>query len=271
MTLLTPTTGWAGSSGAKNLKQIIEGEGEESGLLVVLDAGDSSSYSGSGQTWSNLVSGAGTDFYRGADGSAGSDDPTFNGTAGGLSESEYWSFDGGDFFQEVTSAWGDDPFHKDNATFTLLAIHWPVSGSGQGLFGNGFNSGASFYLSIDATKAYLTVRRAPSANALVADSGSASHTTSAINFMGMSLDEAAGSGGLRWQINNSTDSDTSTYTSPTGSNASHAFAIGAIDPTTNALSNGARVYAAAIWNRAIGASALSSLYTACKTRWSSLP
>jgi len=68
-----------------------------------LDATRSDSTDGSSQTWSNRTaapadSAAQTDydFYRGANSTATTDDPTFNGSAG--STAAYWSFDGGDFF-----------------------------------------------------------------------------------------------------------------------------------------------------------------------------
>lgn len=69
-----------------------------------LDATIAASYSGTGQTWANLIAspadGAAQtayDFYLGADGLASTNDPTFNGTAGDAAA--YWGFDGGDFFQ----------------------------------------------------------------------------------------------------------------------------------------------------------------------------
>jgi hypothetical protein len=65
-----------------------------SGLCCYLDAGDSASYSGSGSTWANTVASP-------ADGSATSDwnftgntMPTFNGSAGAMSASEYFIMDG---------------------------------------------------------------------------------------------------------------------------------------------------------------------------------
>lgn len=77
------------------------------GMCFLLEASKSASYSGSGQTWSNLVptpadGSAQTDydFYRGDTSSATTDDPTFNGTAGVAGA--YWSYDGGDFHRIIT-------------------------------------------------------------------------------------------------------------------------------------------------------------------------
>ena len=67
-------------------------------LKLCLDAGDINSYSGSGQKWLDR-SGLGHDFFLGVDGSANTDDPTFNGSPGNASSNEYFSVDGGDFFR----------------------------------------------------------------------------------------------------------------------------------------------------------------------------
>ena len=86
-----------------------------SGLQLCLDAGSASSYDGSSQKWLDL-SGNGQDFFRGADGSATTDDPTFNGSAGGLSSSEYFSLDGGDFFRyDAANTAAMNGVHHNNA------------------------------------------------------------------------------------------------------------------------------------------------------------
>lgn len=75
-----------------------------------LDATDSASYSGSGQTWSNLIASphdgaAQTDFdmYLGTTSAATATDPTFNGSAG--SSSAYFSTDAsGDCFTSISTS-----------------------------------------------------------------------------------------------------------------------------------------------------------------------
>lgn len=75
-----------------------------------LDATDSASYSGSGQSWSNLISSphdgaAQTDFdmYLGLTSGSTSTDPTFNGSAG--SSSAYFSTDAsGDCFTSISTS-----------------------------------------------------------------------------------------------------------------------------------------------------------------------
>jgi len=94
--------------------------GLTSGLQLALDAGDTNSYSGSGQSWLD-TSGNGYDFFRGITGGANSDDPTFNGTSGGISINEYWSFDGDDFFiyDSANETWMNN-LHKNNAQWSWL-------------------------------------------------------------------------------------------------------------------------------------------------------
>lgn len=95
-------------------------------LELCLDAGDSSSYS-SGQKWLDL-SGNGYDFFLGADGTATTDDPTFNGTAGDLKRTNYWSFDGGDVFTyDTTNETWMDNMHKSGASYTIAG--WFYTGT----------------------------------------------------------------------------------------------------------------------------------------------
>lgn len=83
-----------------------------------LDATISDSYSGSGQTWANLIvspnDGAAQtdyDFFLGADGNSSTDDPTFTGTAG--DSGAYFSLDGADFFHQVIAASSNPTVFQD--------------------------------------------------------------------------------------------------------------------------------------------------------------
>jgi hypothetical protein len=103
-------------------EQIVKA-GMTANLLLCLDAGDPLSYKSNQadpQKWLDR-SGNGTDFYRGADGTAASDDPTWNGKG-------WWDFDGGDHFQIV----GGNParidaLHKAGAKYTIVCWGYPVS------------------------------------------------------------------------------------------------------------------------------------------------
>lgn len=89
---------------------------------------DSSSYSGAGQTWANLIAAPADgsaqtayDFWRGADGSGTGSDPTFNGTPG--TGAAFFSMDGGDYF---TIKAGNTPLLRD-AHKTTGGLPWTIA------------------------------------------------------------------------------------------------------------------------------------------------
>jgi len=99
----------------------IKNEGLESGLKLCLDAGDINSWPGSGQLWKDL-SGNGNHFYLGGGSGADGADPTFNGTPGGLSQNEYFSVAGGDYFTlaQANPQWVKDLFRVGSASFFVM-------------------------------------------------------------------------------------------------------------------------------------------------------
>lgn len=111
-----------------------------------MDAGDSASYSGSGQIWYDLTSND-FDLYLGRNDSVSSDDPTFNGSAGGKSGSEYFSFDGGDVFEMINAHSGEyvRKIGREDQPFTLE--YWiyfgHIDGTIQSLFTNGYAGNAA--------------------------------------------------------------------------------------------------------------------------------
>lgn len=97
-------------------------------VCMDITTADAGSYSGAGQTWSNLITSPADgqaqtayDFYLGADGSVGTNDPTFNGTPG--TGAAYFSVDGGDFF---TIKNGNTPLLRD-AHKTTGGSTWSVA------------------------------------------------------------------------------------------------------------------------------------------------
>lgn len=103
-----------------------------------LDATKSASYGGSGQTWANLVTspadGASQtdyDWFLGADGNSGSDDPTFTGTAG--DSAAYFLMDGGDHFVQKTNTTLINRLQADNGQdwWFLIGFHWPAAITAQ--------------------------------------------------------------------------------------------------------------------------------------------
>lgn len=104
------------------LYDIIQSLGLTTGLVLCLDAGDSACYDGSSQTWTDRV--GANNFLRGTTSGSDTTDPTFNGVAGAKSASEYFSFDGGDFFTESAAHTFADDWHKNNGAFTMLALYY---------------------------------------------------------------------------------------------------------------------------------------------------
>jgi hypothetical protein len=106
---------------------ILQSIGHDANLLYCHDAAASASYAGTGQTWTDLA--ANVDAVLGSSTDPGSNDPTFVGTPGGLSDAEGFVSDGGDWFTEAAPGWGDDAFHQPGATFTLINIFYGPVGS----------------------------------------------------------------------------------------------------------------------------------------------
>lgn len=106
-------------------------------LEMHLDAGNSSSYSGSGSTWSDLQNSY--DFsITGA---------TFNGTAGDESSSEYFSHDGsGDYFDLASAHSGTimRQLGKTTVPFSLEMWVYTVTGISQYFYASAFSGGSGW-------------------------------------------------------------------------------------------------------------------------------
>jgi len=205
---------------------------------LILDAGDASSYGGSGQTWSD-VSGAGNHFYLGSGSGADGADPTFNGSSGDLGS--YWTFDGGDYFSLVA---GSNPaafetLHKNNAALDMGALFkMPASAVGSlGLFttrSSANDVGAQFnseYWGSDNYRHNFFVKNG-TGNAFAA-SPSSGEADDQWLYYGVHIDEATGAGGGFYVLNTGykqvggSDTFDATYTSPSASSASGKAHIGA--------------------------------------------
>lgn len=112
------------AGGNPSIYDAIVEAGLTTNLKLVLDAGDSQSYDGTSQKWLDR-SGGGYDFFLGTNGTVQSTDPTFNGTAGRQTASEYFSTDGGDYFSYDTSieTWMQN-LGKSGSTFTVLGVFY---------------------------------------------------------------------------------------------------------------------------------------------------
>jgi hypothetical protein len=212
--------------------------GLTSGLKLCLDAGDAASYT-SGQKWLDR-SGNGYDFFLGTDGSAAGDDPTFTGTPGALTESEYFAFDAGtDFFTyDTTNETWMQNIHKDGATFTIVAYVYITShgvGSSAGVtgtLGNNVGGNTGFQFQIDAASGGQPRFQVGNGVGSAANftSGGTAVALNGWHLIAVSITENGGaSGGLFWiDSAQSGASFNPAYTTPSSGNASHALNVGAV-------------------------------------------
>ncbi|TIP38933.1 MAG: hypothetical protein E5X76_21250 [Mesorhizobium sp.] len=239
------------------------------GIGLILDAGDKNSAPSGATSWLD-VSGAGSNFFLGTTSGADATDPTFNGTAGRLSDAEYFSGDGGDFFTySATNLTWMNSLHKDNALFSGVFWFYPAT-LGGAIFGTlgstatgigvryGFDSlgAATFY-----------VNRAGGTTSLLYSTTNVI-TTNTWNFVGISINEATGAGGLIINTNGNTETATSTYSSPTTSNASFTLQLMAGGNNLIPLANGSRFGCCAMWqSRALTSAEITSIYSATRKRF----
>jgi Concanavalin A-like lectin/glucanases superfamily len=235
------------------------------GLKLCLDAGDSASYS-NGQSWLDR-SGGGYDFFRGADGSATATDPTFNGSAGGLSSSEYFSFDGGDYFtyDSANEAWMNN-YHKDNAKLTICAWIY-FGGAGKRIFGNNANDNAHIGFNIRGTgSSEFSFQVSNGATILDAKTAAGVLTTGVWHFVAASVDEAAGASGGLLFVDGAATAFNAAYASPSSSAASFTTQIGTLGDSANIISSGSRIAFLAAWEGvALTQSQIESIYNATDT------
>lgn len=239
--------------------------GLTSGLELCLDAGDLNSYA-SGQTWED-VSGNGYDFLRGTTSSSQSNDPTFNGTPGDQSSSEYWSFDGGDYFTlgQANPTWVNN-VHKNNATVTFASwIYLGSTGDGTfcGTYSGGVGTPSFTWYPSSANKLGFS---AGNGTDLVIDVRTvATIGSSAWAFVAVSIDEAGNSAIL--QINATQENFAGAYASPSSSNAGATIKIGADGDTTFPLDSGSRMGGFMAWSTALSAVQLTAVYDATRGKF----
>jgi hypothetical protein len=256
----------------RDMKEIITGLGLSSNLKLCLDAGDSASYT-SGQSWLDL-SGNGYDFFRGADGSATATDPTFNGSAGGLSASEYWSFDGGDYFtyDSANETWMQN-LHKDNALFTIAFwFYWVDPTTGSGIWGNTQANSNNIGMDIGTSTGFpicqLLVRKGSAPVAVAVNSHPGALVENAWNFVAFSVDEAAGADGSHGRTGGNFTLRNGTMTSPSASNATYTTQIGAQGNAGILMKSGSRLAALMAWEgTSLSPAQTGAIFTATRGRF----
>lgn len=235
----------AGASGDASLLGIIQSLGLSANLRLSLDAGALATYGGSGQVFADQTSG-GYDFNLGATSGSEASDPTFNGSAGGLSASEYLSFDGGDFLRygSANAIWMNN-LHKNNAQFWCIGAFYIASLSEQGLFGTGIGGtdvGCGLRLGSTGKPEFYVVKGG-GGNALTSLADTAVNNN-AWNIVGLSIDETGnGFHYLNGAYNQVSSSDTfsAVYSSPSASNATYTLEVGAWGNGSQPLPNNSRL------------------------------
>ena len=232
-----------------NFRAVISSLGLDNGLKLCLDAGDELSYR-SGQKFLDR-SGNGNDFFLGATSVATTDDPTVNGSPNLHTASEYFTFDGSDFFRldDTNPSWADN-LHKNNAKFSLVAFVYTTAFSGLRVFGTAnLIDQIGFRYNYGTSGHFVTVFNGSGSSAALALSGiGTAATDNAWQMCGVSLDESVGAvGGFVHKNGSSATTFTSTYSSPSASAATYAMEIGAAGNGQDPSNVNTRIGALAIW------------------------
>lgn len=225
-----------------------------------LDATQSDSYSGSGQTWANLTSSPADgesqtayDFFLGADGTSSTDDPTYTGSG----QSAYFSHDGGDFFQ---LAGGNTTLingvHKTTGGTAATFIYTFSSAAGNSsLFGTGDGNGADGFqvLELDGTRLSL-FQYDGSGNERVDDTELGTGDI----LLAVALDTTNGIIKIAQNASTFTDLSGSFVPLATTNNATAPFKIGSSDDSSLPVPNGWKTYSFAAFNKILTDEELAS-------------
>lgn len=260
--------------GGGTLQNVLSSLGLTTNLKLSLDAGDAASYT-SGQKWLDR-SGNGHDFFRGADVTETTDDPTFNGTVGSPGSSTYFSLDGGDFFRYDTTneAWMEN-LHKDNAIFTIVCFYYQPGGGGEiEILGTHGGSAADIGIGLES-QATVNLSIGDGSGAFALDvTGDTAVADDAWHMVGVSLNEATGAGGgflyLDGAYNQVSASDTfnSAYATPSSSNADFTMELGTEGNGATPSSSGSRLACIAIWEgTALSKANMDAIWVAMRGRF----
>jgi hypothetical protein len=261
-----------GPAGENNFYNIAVGLGLGGNLKLCLDAGSAASYSGSGPSWLDLP-GNGYDFFLGSSGSAGANDPMFNGSAGALSANEYWSFDGGDrFTYDTTNETWMNNLHKSGAQWAVAGLLYVGAlDASNGILGttsaNSSNIGVDLTLQTAGTLQLVFRNGSGSIAAVETINAAITMTAGAWHFFGISIDEAAGTTNLNWNMNGTQDTDDVAFSSPSASDATLTLEIGARGGGNAQLRNLSRLAGFLMWEgRHLSHAEIDSLWQAMRGR-----
>ena len=251
---------------ALSLYTAITAESLTANLQLCLDAADRDSYPG-GQSFLDR-SGNGYDFFLGADGSATSTDPTWLGT--------WFESDGGDHFtyDSTNETWMEN-LHKNNAAFTALFFiyytsdFYPLSDTGG--LDDATDIGVEFRVN-STGDLILFVAKGTSGYVLSLQTDGAV-VVGGWNMVAVSLNEATGAGGGFFYRNGAyaqvagADTFTSTYASPSASNATRTMVLGKSYGAGITIPAAARLSACAFWSSALTKANLDGIFTRMRGRF----
>jgi hypothetical protein len=244
--------------------------GLTSGLKLCLDAGDVNSYTGTGQKWLD-TSGNGYDFFRGTTSASQSSDPTFNGTAGGQSSSEYWSFDGGDFFtyDSANETWMNN-IHKNNAVFTLATwVYFATVAGGNlnvmaGTAIDGFDRGFAFFCGQNTGRLGINILNGGGSSVALQYLHSTVAAANTWHFVAVSINESTGA--LVFRVDGAEETASVAYSSPSSSNATRTMTLGT--DGDDHFPSGGRMASVLAWEgTALTAQNLTDLFTLTRTKF----
>lgn len=245
------------------------------GAVADLDATLASSYSGTGQTWANIIASpsdgaAQTDYdmNRGASNSSSSDDPTFNGTAN--DPAAYWSFDGGDYFSLAsgTNTALLSGMHKSTGgspVTIIMALKAPTSYSATGaLFATTTASSAEgLEMRITVASVNQLIHRGGSTNG-VSTPFTTTPSAGAIHLLAMAFDYGASS--LKTALDARTFTSKTLTLHTTTANASNALRIGASGTGGDILPNTTQIYGFYLFNKMLSDAELSGVIDILNSR-----
>lgn len=244
-------------------------------LILCLDAGDAASYDTGvdSQIFFDVTSNN-TDFHLGNDGTVEDDDPVFHGAIGGLSSSEFFTFDGSGGDAQFTTVSGAtpanmQPFHKNNATLTLAGwLRLVPNSTTQSILQNRALFGEGLRWRLDnANEMRFGITNDSNASAFNVQADTT--ITNIDAFLAVSIDEAAGGGGSFFYKDGAYDqvsaSDTfdATYSAPSVDDTTGDVTIG----SASTIAANTRLYGLMVWDAALTKANLDAIYNATKGRF----
>jgi len=212
--------------GGMTFKRMLEVLGLTAGWAGYYDAGDITSWPGSGQRFINGTGGTINDLALGASLNSDSNEPTFVGVPGQAGADARFQSDGNDYFSPAGSMTFDDGFHKNNATFTAIGIVYLPSISFLTQFSASLldntqsgHPGTALRLSgtgFDQQMRLQLLRNNGSENQTIS-SGFAAWRTG-WNFVAWVVNEGAGAGGSLFYLNGVEELFDATAVSPSSAN-----------------------------------------------------